>query len=389
MSPAGTLLVGESATYTATYAITADDITAGFVDNQAMVVVHSTGGSLVDDLSDSSNPADANETGTPSDPAGDDPTNTLLSAPDISLVKGSSLALGADNQATPGDLITYTYVATNTGTVDLTSVALTEQLASFSGTGTLPTPSFVSSTMASLSGTLLVGESATYTATYAITAADINARFVDNQAQAVGTSPANVVVNDLSDSSNPADANETGTSSDLNGDDPTNTPIAQTPAIAIVKGSDLYLGADGVVNPGDEITYTYTVTNTGNVPLTNVSIDEQETSFTGTFADLSSVNYEANSSTQGSAVGTLLVGESATYTATYAITAADITAGFVDNQAQASGNPPTGSPVTDLSDSSNSGDVNETGTQSDPNGSDPTNTPIPAPCNAKTGTWIH
>ncbi|MBK8444563.1 MAG: hypothetical protein IPL35_14635 [Sphingobacteriales bacterium] len=116
--------------------------------------------------------------------------------------------------------------------------------------------------MGSIAGTLLVGESATYTATYAITQADIDATFVNNQAMVEGTSPASVVVDDLSDSSNPADANETGTPSDPNGDDPTNTPIP-APAISLVKGSSLDLGADNLATVGDIITYTYTATNTG------------------------------------------------------------------------------------------------------------------------------
>ncbi|MBK8444562.1 MAG: DUF11 domain-containing protein [Sphingobacteriales bacterium] len=358
-----------------TYAITQADIDATFVDNQAMVEGTAPDNTVVNDLSDSSNPADVNETGTPNDPNGDDPTNTPISAPAISLVKGSSLDLGADNLATVGDIITYTYTATNTGNVTLTSVTLTEQLASFTGTGTLPTPAFTSSTMGSVAGTLLVGESATYTATYAITQADIDATFVDNQAMVEGTAPDNTVVNDLSDSSNPADVNETGTPSDPNGDDATNTPIP-APAISLVKGSSLDLGADNAPNVGDIITYTYTATNTGNVTLTSVTLTEQAASFTGT-GTLPTPAF--TSSTMGSVAGTLLVGESATYTATYAITQADIDATFVDNQAMVEGTAPDNTVVDDLSDSSNPADVNETGTPSDPNGDDATNTPIPAP----------
>ncbi|MBK9460313.1 MAG: hypothetical protein IPN94_12985 [Sphingobacteriales bacterium] len=82
-----------------------------------------------------------NETGTPNGSiaitaATTDITgvNFGIGLPAISLVKGSSLALGADGVASAGDVITYTYVVTNTGNVTLTSVAVTEQ-ASFTGSG--------------------------------------------------------------------------------------------------------------------------------------------------------------------------------------------------------------------------------------------------------------
>ena len=101
----------------------------------------------------------------------------------------------------------------------------------------MPTPVYVGpSSLGSAEGILLVNETANYTATYAITQADIDASYVDNQAMTEGTSPTNVVVDDLSDSSNPADANETGTPSDPNGDDPTNTPL-EAPSIVLIKGS--------------------------------------------------------------------------------------------------------------------------------------------------------
>ena len=134
----------------------------------------------VDDLSDSANIADPNETGTPGNSTEDDPTGTPLpQTPSISLIKGSSLNLGVDGIATPGDVITYTYVATNTGNVTLTGVTVVEN--NFSGTGGVPVPAYVSSTLGSSVGTLLPGESAIYTTTYNITLADVNAGIINNQ----------------------------------------------------------------------------------------------------------------------------------------------------------------------------------------------------------------
>ncbi|MBK9461414.1 MAG: hypothetical protein IPN94_18815 [Sphingobacteriales bacterium] len=228
--------------------------------------------------------------------------------------------MGADGVASAGDIITYTYVVTNTGNVTLTSVGITEQ-ASFTGSGGVAAISAItyqsSTDAATAPSTLSVGESATYTATYAITAADITATFVNNQAQASGNPPTGSPVTDLSDSSNPAQAGQTGTN------DPTNTPLT-APAISLVKGSSLALGADGVASAGDVITYTYVVTNTGNVTLTSVAVTEQA-SFTGSggVAAISAITYQS-STDAATAPSTLSVGESATYTATYAITALDI-----------------------------------------------------------------
>ncbi|MEZ4985246.1 MAG: hypothetical protein R2795_09455 [Saprospiraceae bacterium] len=152
--------------------------------------------------------------------------------------------------------------------------------------------------------------------------------------------------------------------------------IQEMPAIALIKGSSLNLGADGIATVGDVVTYTYIVTNTGNVTLDNVTVTETAASFTGT-GILPSPTYTAGSSSQGSAAGTLLVGESATYTATYAITQDDIDAGQIDNQALATGYSPMDTEVMDDSDSGNPADPNETGTPSDPDGDDPTGTLIP------------
>ena len=324
------------------------------------------------DDSDSSNPNDPNETGTPGDPDGDDPTGTQF--PGINIVKGSSLDLGTDGEATVGDIITYTYVVTNDGQVTLDDVSVSEVQLNFSGTGLLPSPVYVanSSTMNSAEGTLQVGESARYTAMYAITAADIASGQIDNQAVASGMTPDDMVVMDDSDSSNPNDPNETGTPGDPDGDDPTGTLF---PGISIIKGSSLELGTDGEATVGDIITYTYVVTNDGQVTLDDVRVSEVLLNFSGT-GPLPSPVYVANSSTMGSAEGILQVDESASYTAMYAITAADIASGQIDNQAVASGMTPDDMEVMDDSDSSNPNDPNETGTPGDPDGDDPTGTPI-------------
>ena len=82
-------------------------------------------------------------------------------------------------------------------------------------------------------------------------------------------------------------------------------------------------GGDGVANPGDLISYSFVVTNTGNVPLTNVSVSDP-------LSGLSAISCPS-----GNPIPSLGVGGSETCTATYAITQADINAGSVLNTATA------------------------------------------------------
>ena len=341
--------------YSATYAITQDDINAGVVTNQATADgTDPLGGPVTDDSDD---PADVT--------SDDDPTDTTIPQdPSLAITKTSSLDLGVDGAVSVGDVITYTYTVTNTGDVTVFDVSVNESAANFTGTGILPTPVYVSGGTdedgdADLEDMVVGAGTIVYSATYAITQDDIDAGVVTNQATADGTDPLGGPVTD--DSDDPADV--------TSDDDPTNTPIAQLPELSIIKTSSLDLGVDGVVSVGDVITYTYTVTNTGDVTVFDVSVNESAANFTGTGVLPTPVYVSGGTDEDGDAdLEDMIVGAGTiVYSATYAITQDDINAGVVTNQATADGTDPNGDPVTDDSDDPADGTSND----------DPTDTTIP------------
>ncbi len=115
-------------------------------------------------------------------------------------------------------------------------------------------------------------------------------------------------------------------------------------------------GGDGI-QAGDTITYSFTVTNTGNVALNNITISDP--------------NVTVNGGPISLAPG---ASDNSSFTATYTITTADIAAGKVDNQATVSGTDPDGTTVTDDSDDpANPANVDP---NNDGNPDDPTSTPL-------------
>jgi hypothetical protein len=95
---------------------------------------------------------------------------------------------------------------------------------------------------------------------------------------------------------------------------------------------------DGQAQIGETILYTYTIMNIGNVPLSNVWIDN------------AMVGLGMNSGTISMPIGAM---DNTTFSASYNITQGDIIAGNVTNQATVYGTSPLGVIVQDLSDSDN------------------------------------
>ncbi|MFT4307032.1 MAG: hypothetical protein QM604_09100, partial [Microbacterium sp.] len=287
---ATSLASGESTDCTATYTVTQDDIVAGEITNTAVAT-----GTDPSEETVTSNEDDAVVTATES------AALTLVKTADVETVDEA------------GDTITYTFTVTNSGNVTIDDIAISET--AFSGSGTLSDIECDATSLAS-------GESTDCTATYTVTQADIEAGEITNTAVATGTDPSDETV-----TSNEDDAVVTAD---------------QEPSLSLVKSADVA----AVDAAGDTVTYTFTVTNTGNVTVDDIAISETAFSGSGTLSD---IECDATS---------LAVNESTECTATYTVTQDDIDAGEITNTAVATGTDPSEETVT-----SNESDVEITADQ--------------------------
>ena len=146
---------------------------------------------------------------------------------ELSLVMVGELTVG--DGSTVGDVITYTLTVTNNGNVALTKLSIDD----------LPSGSFSPEVVESIAP----GEEVTFTGTYSVTQADIDAGVVRNRALVSGLDLFGGLVSDESDSVRPAD--DTGA-----GDDMTVTvlataaPASPTPAAPPTEPVLAFTGAD-------------------------------------------------------------------------------------------------------------------------------------------------
>ena len=265
--PSTSVPPGGTRTCTGSYTVTAADVTAGSVTNVATV----TGDSCGDGCSVT---ATANA------------TVNFVGAPAWTLAKTPN----PTTYSATGQVINYSYVLHNTGNVAISNISLVDNKVS---------PVNCPAT------TLAAGAQMTCTGLYTITAGDIAATSVTNVATATGTPAGGVLP--------PATATAT-------------IRFVGTPAWTLAKTPN----PTTYSLPGQVITYTYVLKNTGPIAINAISLADNK---------VATVNCPAN---------TLAPGAQMSCTGLYTITAADVTATTVTNIATATGTPAAGTlaPVT-------------------------------------------
>ena len=213
-----------------------------------------------------------------------------------------------------GDIITYTFSITNTGSYVIDDLRLNDSELGIADLAITPS-------------SLAPGERASLTIDYSITQSDIDFGRVINTASISGIDENDNAISDVSDSGNAAD--DTGRDDDatvtlLNGN-------SNLELLKVVRYEDT--NGDGLVNSGDNLIYNFTVNNNGSVTINDITIVDDLVTVTGGPIDLAPGESDASS-----------------FSAEYTITPADVEAGEVINIALATGVDTNGVLIDDFSD---------------------------------------
>ncbi|MEM8980137.1 MAG: GEVED domain-containing protein, partial [Pseudomonadota bacterium] len=271
-----------------------------------------------------------------------DPTVLFIPAPSLTVVKSVATVLD-DNIAGgdglfggDGDTINYTFTVTNTGNVDLAGITLSDGLPGIVVSG------------GPIDLDVGVGDSLSFTATYTVQPSDTARGYIENSATATGNAVDSadnpiygptgtpLTASATSDAGTDPDTDPvldplntetpdgTGTTDSNPGNDPTVTSVPgnPTPRLSVIKSvaSVADTSGDGVIGAGDTLTFSFAVTNTGNVDLADVTITDGNAVMSGGPISL--------------AIGAT---DTSTFTATHVITAAEAASGSVENSAQGTG----------------------------------------------------
>ncbi len=211
-------------------------------------------------------------------------------------------AVNQTNITSPQTL-TYTITVANTGNIPLTGPVITDTLSNGSALTLTSGPTLTSGDAAPL-GTIDVGETWIYTATYAVTQASINGG-------ATITNSATFTTNETT----------------LQSSNTVSTTITRTPQLTTLKSAS----TPGPTPVGTVITYKYKVTNSGNVTMTGVVVADTHNG-SGTFAGPGSETLFTDVAPSGDSTDllanaswdTLGPGDTLEFTATYTVTQQDV-----------------------------------------------------------------
>ncbi|MFZ1814767.1 MAG: hypothetical protein WBO55_16100 [Rhizobiaceae bacterium] len=225
---------------------------------------------------------------------------TVTPVPDYMFTIGKVASLG--NVSTVGATINYTITVQNTGDTAMTGTTITDDLVQgVSSTGMLVSGPTGDGAPVGVFG---VGETWVYTTAYAVTQANL-----DNGANLVNTATFDTA------EMSPASASAT-------------TTITQSPSMSIAKTADDT--TDVIV--GQTVTYTYVVTNTGNITIDSVAVNDvhpgsgpdpvpANETLSGDVAPLG----DSTDATGNNGVwSTLSPGDAVTFTGTYVVTQSDV-----------------------------------------------------------------
>lgn len=270
---------GEEQVFTATYVVTQSDVDRGEIFNQAT-------GRYTPPDTDPDDGLDPEPLQTP--PSELVRVPAAEAEPALEVIKDATLDDANGNEAADvGETIAYTFEVENTGNRTLEKVAV--QDARVEGI----TPQSV---------VLAPGDSQTFTAEpYTVTQADVDAGGVRNVATATGSVPNGPEV------TSPPARHEA-------------TVVAAAPALVLEKLADLEDGnGNGTADEGESIVYSFDLTNSGNVTLHDVTVQDER------IADL-----------LPDAVGQLAPGVTVRVTAEpYEVTESDVASGEIVNVASA------------------------------------------------------
>jgi len=230
--------------------------------------------------------------------AGNARATYTIDEPQLTIEKTATVVDGnADPRTFIGDTISYEVTVTNSGSVPLTNIVVTDSLIALSEGGTV--------------ATLAAGASKKFTASYVLTASDMQTDEI------VNTVTATAVANT---------ANPTGSIAAPTVTDTHTQPLDVVKTLDFVKSArptslfDDTAPANGYLDAGERVYFDFAITNTGTVVANVTQITD----------DLPGFTFQPAAPTY-----TLNPGQSASFSGYYVATQADIDAGEIVNQATA------------------------------------------------------